>query len=79
MFQIVFDLPTPRPHFIILFNPDYQSLNKNKTSLKGLNENELRSLLDLVNQFHLITNNTLGDFTLSFHTGHWVTFYFILF
>lgn len=71
MFHIVFDLPTPRPHFIILFNTEYQSKNKHKTSLKDLNGIELRSLLNIASEFG--SNNNLGDFTLSFHTGYWVS------
>lgn len=70
MFHIEFDLPTPRPHFIILFN----SIKKN--SIKDLDENESRSMLKLVAQFRKNTNNNLGDMILSFHTGSWVLNFF---
>jgi hypothetical protein len=77
LFRIEFDLPTPRSHFIILLNRDNHFLISNKKvpkeSINNLNELEIRSLFDLIDKFKKNTNNNLGDFLLSFHTGKWVS------
>ena len=48
-----------------------------KESINNLSEIEVHSLLDLIDQFKISTNNNLGDILLSFHTGKWVNVLFI--
>ena len=68
LFKIEFDFPTPRPHFIILEN----RVNQVKKSILDLGENEINSLLNLIqtfiNRFALSTEKLV----LSFHIGYWV-------
>lgn len=65
-----FDFPTPRPHFIILFNN--KTNNEHKSTLKDLTQLEIQSILDLVQSFIAIYCLTSENITLSFHTGYWV-------
>ena len=67
-FQIVFDLPTPRPHLIILFNDvNYKQIKK---PIKDFSADEVDSLLSCVEEFASMMD--LNEFTLSLHTGYWV-------
>jgi hypothetical protein len=75
LFKMEFDFPTPRPHFIILYN----NLNKyNKFTLKDLDANEIQSIISLIQKFISTYNLTAENITLSFHTGYWVNFNFII-
>ena len=70
LFKMVFDMPTPRPHFIILFKkPQNRSIN-------DFNESEINKLLALIEQFKTQHALTAQSFILSFHTGFWVIFFF---
>ena len=71
-FKLVFDMPTPRAHFIILFNNIQEKHNFYKTSVKFLEDSDLYALFDLIDKFRARTGNNLGDIILSFHTGGWV-------
>ena len=70
VFKIVFDLPTPRNHMIILFKHD--SYRKSRRSVKDLEEDELRSLIHLVDGFNDEFIAKHEEVILSFHTGYWV-------
>lgn len=70
VFKIVFDLPTPRNHMIILFKHD--SYRKSRRSVKDLDEDELRSLIHLVDGFNNEFIAKHEEVILSFHTGYWV-------
>ena len=67
LFEIVFDLPTPRPHFILKFCQD-----NGKSNLKDLNENDLLMIFSLINSFADRFGLKSRDLILSFHTGYWV-------
>ena len=66
----MFDLPTPRAHFIILFNNEKK--NSHKISVNFLEDSDFCALFDLIDKFRARTGNDLGDIILSFHTGGWV-------
>lgn len=72
-FKLLFDMPTPRAHFIILFNNIQEKHNFYKTSVKFLEDSDLYALFDLIDKFRARTGNNLGDIILSFHTGGWAT------
>ena len=66
LFKMVFDMPTPRPHFIILFKkPQNRSIN-------DFDESEINKLLALIEQYKTKHELTAQSFILSFHTGFWV-------
>ncbi len=74
-FKLEFDIPTPRPHLIIIFKED--TFRKSHTSVRDLTPNEIQRLLDLVDQFMRAINAQAEDHTLSFHTGTWVFIFLI--
>ncbi len=71
-FKIVFDLPTPRPHFIIRYVAD----SNEKMSISDMNRTDLESMLALVDrfvaEFNLSSKPDDSELILSFHTGDWV-------
>jgi hypothetical protein len=66
-FEIVFDLPTPRPHFILKFTE-----NNGKSNLKDLSDNDLVMIFSTINSFAERFKLNTSDLILSFHTGYWV-------
>ena len=69
LFMMVFDLPTPRPHFIIL----HKSAKKpGKKTVRDLDDTEIMAILSLIEVFKTKYNLTADNFILSFHTGYWV-------
>jgi hypothetical protein len=75
LFKMEFDFPTPRPHFIILYN---NSNKYNKFTIKDLDANEIQSIISLVQKFISTYNLTTENITLSFHTGYWVNFNLVI-
>jgi hypothetical protein len=73
LFVMVFDFPTPRPHFIILYkNP---LMDKKKATVNDLSEGEIQQILNLIEKFKIKFDLTAENFILSFHTGYWVNFH----
>lgn len=71
LFNIKFDIGTPRNHLIILFKNSL--LRKSHMSIKDLNDDEIEYLLRLVDDFVYAINAQNEEFTLSFHTGSWAS------
>lgn len=69
MFMIKFDIPTPRPHLIILFK--YQTFKQRNVS--DLSNDQLSSLMNVCYQFINELEAQAEEFTLSFHTGLWAS------
>ena len=67
-FDLVFDIPTPRPHFIIKLKQS----DKTKSSLADLSGEEIKQILKLIENFCDDFNIT-EKVVLSFHTGHWLS------
>ena len=62
-------MPTPRPHLIILFNDvNYKDIKK---TIKDFSVEEVNSLLSCAQEFASIMD--LNEYTLSLHTGYWVS------
>jgi hypothetical protein len=71
-FKMVFDYPTPRPHFIILFKD--RQLGKAKQTLKDLSDGDLEQILYLIEEFKQIYGIAQNETAiLSFHTGYWAS------
>ena len=68
LFKIEFDLPTPRPHFILLEN----KVKQVKKSIIDVQENEIRSFLTLIQTFIREYSLASENLVLSFHIGYWV-------
>jgi hypothetical protein len=67
---VLFDLPTPRPHFIVKL----KLTSRDKCSVKDLNDTEIRSLIELAYNFiEKFKLNEDQKCYLSFHTGDWVS------
>lgn len=71
VFRIEFDIPTPRAHLIILFKT--ATFRKSHKSVRDLTEPEVKSLIDLVDDFMTMINGQSETYTLSFHTGAWAS------
>jgi hypothetical protein len=69
LFKMVFDIYTPRPHFIIIENKDKQRVRK---SIRDLQEFEIRSILSLIEEFTHKYGLASENLILSFHIGYWV-------
>jgi hypothetical protein len=66
-FEIVFDIYTPRPHFIIKFKDE-----KHHFQMNGLSDDQIVKILNLVLEFRRRFSLLNSRITLSFHTGTWV-------
>jgi hypothetical protein len=77
LFEIVFDVYTPRPHFIIKLirdrrPDDTKPKNKPKIYIDSLVDSELHELIKLVQEFAQKFDLTKQKLILSFHIGYWV-------
>jgi hypothetical protein len=61
--KLIFDILTPRPHFIIIHREEYRKLNTT--------ENELNDVMELVTQFLTYKTEYDNNAILSFHRGKW--------
>jgi hypothetical protein len=73
LFYIVFDIPTPRPHFIIKYHRDNtRQRSRMKVSIKDVPEQDRRDMLSLIDKFIKTYEIPTQNMILSFHTGYWV-------
>jgi hypothetical protein len=61
--KLIFDVFTPRPHFVILQNKEYRKLNPT--------ENEIKELMQLITEFLIQKPQYDNNAILSFHRGKW--------
>lgn len=61
--KLIFDILTPRPHFIIIHHEKYRKVNATN--------NEINQLIELVNEFLLNKPQYDHKAILSFHRGKW--------
>jgi hypothetical protein len=61
--KLIFDIFTPRPHFIIIQNDEYRKLN--------VTENEMKEVIELVTKFLTDKPEYDNNAILSFHRGKW--------
>ena len=72
-FIIKFDIYTPRPHFIVLF----AEKRPNKRGLQDLSDDEIIEMFELIDEFRREFELVEQNMMLSFHTGFWVSAFFI--
>ncbi|CAF1185647.1 unnamed protein product [Rotaria sordida] len=61
--KLIFDILTPRPHFIIIHHEKYRKLNAT--------ENEIQQIIELISEFLLSKPQYDNNAILSFHCGKW--------
>jgi hypothetical protein len=61
--ELIFDILTPRPHFVLIQREEYRKLN--------ITEDELKDLIQLVNEFLTLKPQYDNNTILSFHKGLW--------
>lgn len=61
--KLIFDILTPRPHFVIIQKEEYRKLNAT--------ENELKDLIELITEFLTLKPQYDNNTILSFHRGKW--------
>lgn len=70
LFKVSFDIPTPRPHFIITRKDGTNS--SVRETVENLGTSDLNSLLSLVQNMRIKYGFQDQEMILSFHTGSWV-------
>ncbi len=76
LFKMLFDIFTPRPHFIIIEN--IENKYRVRKSIKDLQDNEIRSILNLIEEFTRTYGLASENLILSFHIGYWVCIFVVL-
>jgi hypothetical protein len=61
--KLIFDILTPRPHFIIIHREEYRKANAT--------ENEIKEVIQLVTEFLTDKPEYDNNAILSFHRGKW--------
>ncbi|CAF0996578.1 unnamed protein product [Brachionus calyciflorus] len=73
-FHVIFDILTPRPHFIVKYIPSKRKYPRfKKVVIADLDDQDLRELFDFLENFIKAYNLNSNQTCISFHTGKWAS------